>query len=165
MKQLSIIVLFALLTGCAGRDPHPTGKEGKPVPEYVLQMVDSTTYLSTKDIPAGKPVVFFYLGTHCPYSHNQMKEIVENADRLEDIRIYALTTAPYEEMKAFYNEYELDQYPNITMGRDTANFFAPYYATPGFPFLAIYDKEKNMHEAFIGEVKGWQIEKSAEWHK
>lgn len=157
------IILFVSLTGCSffDRTPEETGKEGKKLPVFSLLLTDSTTYFTTRNIPSGKPVVFFYFGAHCPYSHEQMKEIIDKMDELNDIRFYLVTTSSFGEMKAFCKEYALNKYSNIIVGRDYTEFFGNYYEARGVPFLAIYRKDKRLHEAYIGKVSGGQIKRSA----
>ena len=162
MKKLWILLLLAALSGCSSRDPRPTGKEGKTLPLFSLLLSDSTTHFTTASIAAGKPTVLFYFGARCPYSHAQMEEILAHIDELEDINIYMITTSPYDEMMAFYKQYSLEEYPNIVVGRDTADFFANHYQAPGVPFLAIYRKNKIMHEAYVGELEASQIKRSTE---
>jgi cytochrome oxidase Cu insertion factor (SCO1/SenC/PrrC family) len=161
MRKLWILLLLAGLVSCSTRDPQETGKEGKPLPEFSLLSKDSTTF-STKIIPAGKPTVLFYFGTHCPYSHAQMEEIIGHIDELQDLNIYMITTAPYNEMMEFYKQYSLQDYPNIIMTRDVNNFFGDYYKAPGVPFLAIYRKNKIMHEAYVGKLDADEIKSSAD---
>ncbi|GAA3946157.1 hypothetical protein GCM10022209_47800 [Chitinophaga oryziterrae] len=144
------------------RNREETGKEGKPLPIFSLLLADSTTYFTTRSIPAGKPVVLFYFGTHCPYSHAQMEEIVSEMDKMKDIRFYLITTAPFNEMKAFCKQYALNEYPNVTVGRDYTEFFSNYYEARGVPFTAIYRKNKILHEAFIGKISAGEIIESTE---
>lgn len=161
MKRLPLLLLIGL-TSCFSRDPEKTGLEGKPIPSFSLLLADSTSYLNTQNIPSGKPVVFFLFGPHCTYSHAQMDEIIKYMSILKDIRFYLLTTAPFGEMKEFYNHYQLNKYSNITAGIDYTNFFGDYFEARGVPYLAIYRKDKRLHEAFIGKIDGRQIRDSAE---
>lgn len=162
MKKLSVALLMVVLAGCYAREPQETGREGKPLPVFSLLLSDSTTHFSTGSISAGKPAVLFYFGPHCPYSHAQMEEIIDHMDELEDINFYLITPAPYPEMMEFYKQYSLEEYPNVVVGRDTTNFFGDYYKAPGVPFLAIYRKDKIMHEAYVGKLDADEIKNSTE---
>lgn len=161
MKTITLLIILAGLAGCSNRDPEETGLEGKPIPSFSLLLPDSTSYLSTQHIPADKPVVFFDFGPNCQYSHAQMEEIIEDMGTLKDIRFYLLTTASLSEMKAFSNHYQLDKYPNITIGVDSKNFFGDYFEIRGVPYLAIYGKDRKLNAAFIGKVPVRQIREIA----
>lgn len=162
MKKIALLLLIAVLSGCYARDPEKTGHEGKPVPSFLLRLPDSTTYFNTDNIPAGKPFVLFYFGTYCPYSREEMEEVIEDMDILKDIHIYAITTSPFNEMKDFIAQYQLQKYPNITVGADDTNFFADHFEVVGVPYMAIYGKDKKLNAAFMGKVYGKQIRKIAD---
>jgi hypothetical protein len=37
-----------------------------------------------------------------------------------------------------------------------------YFDAPGIPYLAIYNKDKKLNQAFLGKISGNQIKKVAE---
>jgi len=157
MKHIRLACFLMLLAGCYGRDPDKTGLEGKAMPDFNLLLTDSITVLNTKSIPTGKPAVLFFFGPQCPYSRAQMKEIVDDMDRLKDINFYVLTPAPFNQILSFSNDFKLKQYPNITVGQDPKNFFGDYFKAPGVPYMAIYGKDKKLNQAFIGKIYSRQI--------
>lgn len=161
MKGTLLLLLLSLYS-CYAREPEKTGQEGKSLPTFDVLLSDSTTYLNTRNIPDDRPFVFFYFGPYCPYSRAQMEEIIEDIDKLKDIRFYLLTNAPYRQMKDFYDHYNLGKYPNITVGRDFTGFFLKYFEVEGVPYLAVYGKDRRLRNAFKGEVYGKQIKKSTE---
>jgi thiol-disulfide isomerase/thioredoxin len=162
MKPIALLIILVGLAGCFNRDPEKTGLEGKMIPSFSFLLSDSTSYLNTQHIPSDKPVVFFDFGPNCSYSRAQMEEIIEDMGTLKDIRFYLLTAFPFSEMKAFYTHYQLDKYPNITVGVDSNNFFNDYFEIRGVPYLAIYGKDHKLNAAFIGKVPVRQIREIAE---
>lgn len=163
MKKITIMFLLAaMLLGCDSRKAEKTGLEGKPLPSFSLFLADSSTYFNTSSIAAGNPVVLLYFGPHCPYSRTQMEAIIEDMNILQDIRFYIFTTAQFEEMKSFYNEYQLHKYPNIIAGIDYTGFFENYFKVIGVPYTAIYGKEKKLRKSFSGTVYGKQIKEVTE---
>jgi hypothetical protein len=160
VKILLMIGLF--LIGCYSRKPENTGKEGELIPSFKLLLADSLTYIDTKSIPEGNPVVFLYFGPHCPYSKAQIEEIIEDINILKNIRFYVFTTWSFSEMKEFYNHYQLSKYNNITTGVDNKFFFLEHFEVQGVPYMAIYDKHKKLKKAFVGKVYGKQIKEIAE---
>lgn len=157
MKTFIYVLSLALLGGCYSREPEKTGLEGKPFPAFSLLLADSTSYFNTGDIPSGKASALFYFGPQCPYSRVQMKEIVEDMDRLKDIHFYLVTSASLPAMKKFYQDYKLDQFPNVSIGRDTGRFVADYFEVPGVPYMAIYGKDKKLKKSYLGKVYTRQI--------
>jgi thiol-disulfide isomerase/thioredoxin len=162
MRNISFFILLVGLASCYGKKPQKTGLEGKPMPSFDLLLPDSMTTFSTGSIPEGQPVVLYYFGPNCPYSKAQMKEIVDNIGTLRDIRFYVFTTWPFDEMKSFYEHYELKKYPNIITGLDYNAFFVDYFKAQGVPYMAIYGKDKKLNKAFVGKVYSSQIKSSAQ---
>lgn len=149
------------LPGCYSIEPEKTGFEGKHLPSFKILLSDSSTYLDTKDIPDGKPVVLLYYSPNCAYSRGQVSEIIENIVSLKDIRFYIFTTWPFDEMKMFNAHFQLNNYSNITVGIDYNKYFADYFDAQGVPYMAIYGKDKRLNQAFIGQVYSKQIKEVA----
>lgn len=145
---LGIITVF--FVSCFGKTPEKTGMEGKILPEFSLQMPDSTTWINTKDIRTGQPAVFFLFSAHCPYCKSQLSKIVDDIESLKELPIYMITQESFNEMSQFYKANQLSKYSNIKVGRDTAAFFGQYMNVKGIPFLALYDKNKRLARAFSG---------------
>jgi thiol-disulfide isomerase/thioredoxin len=161
MKNITLLILITSLAGCYGKNPEKTGREGKPVPSFTLLLTDSTSYFTTSNIKPGRPVVLFYFGSHCPFSRAQMEEIIEDMEALKEIKFYLFTSESFAKMKDFYSHYQLNKYPNITVGLDFKNFFSNYFEAKGVPYMAIYGKDLKLKEAFIGKIYGSQIKQAA----
>jgi hypothetical protein len=157
MKYISAIILAIILWGCYGSEPEKTGLEGKPIPAFKILLRDSITYLDTKELQQGKPIVLFYYGPHCPYSRAQMQEMMDNMSIMKNIQFVLITRGNFNEMKIFCSHYGIDKYNNITAGVDFNNFLGEYFKITGVPFTAVYDKDKKLLSAFSGKIFVKQI--------
>lgn len=158
MKTVVLFSVLILLIACYGKNPPVnTGKEGQTFPVFSMQLSDSLQYFNTGAVPAGKPSALFYFGPHCPYSRAQMQEIIDDMDRVKDINFYLVTNFPLQDMNNFIQEFGLSKYPNVKVGRDTSIFVSNYYEVTGVPFMAVYNKEKKLTKAFLGEVFSREI--------
>lgn len=163
MKQVIFFFLVMIsLDACSGKAAIETGLEGKPLPAFNILLPDSLTYFNTANIPTGKPIVLFNFNPDCPYCRAQMTEIIDDMNKLKDMQFYLVTTYPISEMRRFYNEYKLDQYPNIVVGRDTADFVVNYFEAPYVPYTAVFGKDKKLKKAFEGKIFSRQIRDAAE---
>jgi thiol-disulfide isomerase/thioredoxin len=162
MKFTLPFIAVLLLAGCYAKNPEKTGHEGETIPSFTLLLSDSTTYFNTKNIPKGKSVVLFYFGSHCAFSQAQMKEIIEDIDKLKNLEIYAFTTDSFNDMREFGKQFSIETYPNIHLGQDYTRFFGDYFEVVGVPYIAVYGKDKTLNKAFMGKVYSSQIRKSAE---
>jgi peroxiredoxin len=152
MKYILLVIVMEIFIGCYSKESVKTGREGMPMPSFKLLLADGVTHLDTKDIPTGKPILFFYFGPSCPYSRSQISEIIKNLDLLKDIQLYVFTNSPINQFKQFYNDYHLNRYPSITAGIDFNNSFAGYFQAFIVPYLAIYQKDKTLKKVFIGKT-------------
>jgi thiol-disulfide isomerase/thioredoxin len=152
MKQ--VIISFLIVTQISScsqqKSTIVTGLEGKKMPSFNLLLMDSVTHLNTTNIAQGTPTVLFYFSPYCPYCKAQAKDIIKNINSVSNIRFYLLSNFPFPDVKKYYSA--LKKYSNITVTQDLDNFFGDYFHTPGVPFIAIYDKNKNLKKAFIGNV-------------
>lgn len=161
MKHITIVVIILSIIGCYNGEPEKSGMEGQPMPSFKILLSDSATVIDSKNFSSDKPVVLFYFGPYCPYSKAQMNDIIEDIDKLKDIKFYALTNWPFSEMKQFQTNYGLNKFPNITVGYDFNNFFADYYKPSGVPYIVIYGKNKKLNAEFLGKINSSQITKIA----
>jgi thiol-disulfide isomerase/thioredoxin len=162
MKQLLYLVFPISLISCYSKQPELTGKEGKPIPSFSLLLPDSTNKFETQNIPTGKPSVLFYFSPYCPYCRAQMEDFIKDINDFKSINIYVFTTFPFGSMKAFYNNYNLSKYSNITCGNDGEKYFKAYYDVPGVPYIAIYGKDRMLRQAFVGKTNVRRIKEIAE---
>ena len=161
MKQLTVVFAMAILAGCFGTEPEKTGKEGKPMPEFSMLLTDSTTRIYSHDFPQ-KPTVLFYFSPHCSYCKAQTKKIIEDMDMLKEIQFYYISYYPISQVKDFYKEFDLAKYPNITVGLDSSYFVKDYFEIAGFPYIAIYGKDKKLNKSFMGKIYSSQMKKVSE---
>lgn len=161
MRKNWIVFLTLILSACFGRPSDTPAFVNKPFPSFNLFLADSATYFNTNSFPDGKPVVLFFFGPYCPYSRAQMQEIVEHMDLLKDIQFCVLTTSSFDEMKGFYNHYQLSRYQNIKTGVDYTSFFSPYYEVPGVPYTVVYGKDKKIKDVFVGKVSAAKLKNSS----
>lgn len=162
MKQFIPFFIIIALTGCFGKEPQKTGKEGKPLPDFSILLTDSTTWLHSRDIPANKPFALFIFSPYCPYCKAQTKKIIEDRDLLGDIHFYFISQFPLSALKMYSKEFQLDKQPNITVAFDSSNAVTDYLEAPGYPFMAIYGKNKKLNQAFLGKTRSNSLLKAAE---
>lgn len=163
MKLLSLFLIIACLAGCYSSEPQKTGKEGQPIPAFNVLLTDSTTWLNTSTLPSDKPIVLFYFTPYCPYCKAQTKEIIEDIDKLKNIRFYFISSFPIPLLKEYNKDFNLSKYPNITIGMDTANAVSDYFEIVGVPYMAIYGKNRKLSKSFMGgKLYSSQIKKIAE---
>ena len=152
--RVALLILCLSLFICCHRNDFPrTGMEGKPMPSLNVLNSDSTAYLNTTNIPKGKPVVLLLFDPYCPYCRAETEDILKNMKSMQDVRFYLFTSSPYNDMKAFYKNFALNKYKNVTVGVDTGFALIKYFKIGGVPFTAIYTDEKILKQTFSGKIE------------
>ena len=151
MRVLFVALLFIGVISCSRPRPLPPGIDRK-MPDFKIQLLDTTVKIHTADIPNGKPVVLFFFGPDCPYCQALTRELTKRMDELKDTRFYLVTVADFKEIQMYDTLFHLDKFKNVQIGKDVDGFFFSYYKAPGFPYLAVYDKKKEFREIIIGGI-------------
>lgn len=161
MRVNKLLWILTFLSGCYAKMPQQTGREGEAMPSFNVLLTDSTTYFNSKRLEDGKATVLFLFGAYCLYSSEQMQEIIDDKEKLKDINILAFNNTTFADTKTFSNHFELSNYSNIIVGYDYSNYFSDYFEAPGYPYIAIYGKDRKLKKAFVGKVYSNQIKAAA----
>ena len=80
-------------------------------------------------------------------------------DSLKNVDFYIVTAySLVSEIKKFYDEYHLGDYPNIkVVGRDYEFFYHEFYRVKFVPDLALYNGKKKLVKFFEGEASVAEI--------
>jgi thioredoxin-related protein len=153
MRYLVFITLFigTAWSACIEEKPqqaYKTGMEGKPIPSFVIQLLDSSSFIHSEEIADDKKMVLFFVSPTCPYCRAQMRDMINNIEKFKDEQLYVLTNADLKSIKAFADYFKLKRLNNVTVGRDTGNVVLSTYRLNTVPFTAFYDKNKILKAAY-----------------
>ena len=156
MRFIQLALLISIFVAACRQNeinkPYITGMEGKPLPEFAIQLLDSVSYLRSDEIPEGKKIILFYYSPTCPYCRAQMRDMVNNMEKFKDEQLYILTDANLSSIKIFAKYFDLENYQNVTIGRDTGIVIQSKYGLMSVPFTAYFDKNKNLKVAYTGRI-------------
>jgi hypothetical protein len=139
------MVLLACLVSCKNKiDPRVL-----TLPEFKIQLFDGTQILP---VAKGKPTILVYFDPGCKFSRLQTETIIRNYRSLQHIQFYMFSPYPLQQLHDFYRHYHLENYDNITMGRDYDGFFEKELKVPSFPWLFIYAPGKELKKIITGNV-------------
>ncbi|MCR6721602.1 MAG: hypothetical protein NVV59_15265 [Chitinophagaceae bacterium] len=108
-------------------NPLPPYKQFPTAPPVKLLLADSTTVYTRDDLPKKKAVLFMLFSPECDHCRHQTDSILANINKFKNIQIVMATVLPFERLKRFYNEYQLEKYPNIVAGRDFQFLLPPFF--------------------------------------
>jgi hypothetical protein len=117
------------------------------VPPFKILLTDST-YFTKANLPNKKPVVIIYLSPDCGHCQIQTKDLVDSMHLVKNVFFVLTTYKPIPEIADFETTYQLKQFSNVKIGRDTKYFLPSFYKVKFTPFVAVYNKKGNLQKAF-----------------
>lgn len=153
MKTIITLFVFVQLSFTIfAQQTEPPYKRFPTVPPLKLLLSDSSTIFTDKQLKKNTPLFFFLFSPDCEHCQKETEELVDKIDSFKNIEIVMATFMPVYKMKAFYDNYKLNRFSNITVGHDMQNILATYYRISYTPFLAFYDKKGNLIEGIQGAL-------------
>lgn len=129
-----------------------TGMEGRLLPSFDIRLQDSVTVFNTASIPAGKPFIIIGFAPWCKHCQAETRDILAHIGQFKNINIYYVTLDDFSLMKHFYHYFQLNKYPNITVGKETKEVFFSYFKSTTIPYSAIFDGKKRLKTVFIHQT-------------
>lgn len=163
MKKLFLFItmLFSLSVLFAQTEPsQPPYKRFPSVPPFRLLMQDSTTVFTKDDLKKNKNTLIFLFSPDCHHCQHEAGELVKNKDLFKDVQIIMAGTATLNQLQNFYDTYQLSQMENLVMGKDYQYILPSFFMMKNFPFMALYNKKKELITAFEGSYPIPQIIKA-----
>ena len=156
MKKLSLLALLLAFfcTGHAQNDSLPEAlyKRFPTPPPFKLLMTDNSSYFAKDDLARKKAVMIMLFSPDCEHCQQTTEEIIQHIDAFEKVQIVMSTTLPFENMVEFYKKYGLKRFDNIVVGKDISYLLPTFYNIRNLPFLAFYNKKKELISVFEGAM-------------
>ncbi|WP_295655114.1 hypothetical protein [uncultured Mucilaginibacter sp.] len=151
MKKLAIFLcLLFTIASLKAQDAD------KPIPQYKILTTDSV-YVTPAKLKKDAPIMVIYFSpdcTHCQHLTEQLTELLKSEKKdhkhiLSKTQIVMITWSSLQAIQVFRKDYELDKYPNITVGTEGyALTVQKYYQVKTTPYIAIYTKGGKLVQAF-----------------
>jgi thiol-disulfide isomerase/thioredoxin len=152
-KILTVAILLCItMAGFGQNDTLPSFRKFPTLPPLKLLLTDSSTWFTKENIPSKKATLIMIFSPDCDHCQHETEEIIKNIERFKNIEIVMATPRPFESMKAFYKQYNLSKYKNITVGRDAGYVLPVFYNIKMLPYLAFYDKKGQLIDTFEGSL-------------
>lgn len=122
------------------------------VPPFNLYKLPDSTLFTKADLKKKKATLLIVFSPDCDHCQHETKELTAKIKQFKKVQIVMASWLPYDQIKQFYKDYHIADYPNITMGWDKTFMLPPYYKFQSLPFMALYDKKGNLISVFEGTV-------------
>lgn len=149
---LIILATFLLQVSQGQTDTTAPFRKYPVIPPISLLQTDSTV-LTKESLKKNQQTMIMYFSPECEHCKHQMEDMIKQMSVLKKYQIVMATYQPMDEIKQFYQTYQVAKYPNIRMGRDTKYMLPPFYRMRSMPYMALYDAKGNLITTFEGNVK------------
>ena len=153
--KYSLLFLTAISTALftiAQDAPQPPYKRFPSVPPFKILLTDSSTYFTKENLDKKKSVMFMLFSPDCEHCQHEMEEIIKNIKSFDKTQLVLSTTRDFDQMREFYQQYGLDRFGNIIVGKDEAYMLPVFFGIHNLPFLAFYNRKKELISVFSGAM-------------
>jgi thiol-disulfide isomerase/thioredoxin len=98
------------------------------------------------------PVVVLFFSPDCDHCQRETKELLAYKEELKNIQILMVSSAPYPEVREFYETYHLSSMKNIRVGEDVNFKLGSIFKIRTYPSLFVYDQNGILAKAFVGNI-------------
>jgi peroxiredoxin len=122
------------------------------IPAFPLTLPDGHV-ISKNDLKKNIKTLVFVFSVDCDHCKHLTGEILKNMDKFKDKQILMVTPFKVDQMKTYYDEFNIQNYPNIIMASEPTRQIMYFYDIKYFPGLFVYNKKHQLVKGFEGEVK------------
>lgn len=141
MKKLFFYLLLLVTVAVQAQktDTVPAFKKSPYIPAFTILQSDSTSF-TKMDLPKHRPVVIIYFSPDCGHCQLTAQEFSKKMDELKDVFFVWVSYHSPDANKKFAEDYGLNKFTNVRLGKDTKYFLPVFYDVKFTPFIAAYDK-------------------------
>jgi hypothetical protein len=121
-------------------------------PPVKLLMTDSVSFYTKTNLPKKKAVMLMVFNPDCDHCKHETEELVKNIDKFKNIQIVMASFVPLTEIRKFREKYNLNLYKNVVLAQDTHYFLLSFFMLHNMPFLAFYNRKKELISIFQGSL-------------
>ena len=96
----------------------------------------------------------------CHHCQVATRDLLAHMDLFKDVQIVMATALEYKYIKPFYDDFQLSNYKNITVGWDRTYFLGSFFGIKEFPSIFLYNKKGKFVANFEGSVPFTKIAES-----
>jgi len=136
----------------ASTDNKPPYLQYPTIPAFQYTLPDGHI-ITKKDLRKNVKTIVFVFSVDCDHCKQLTEDVLKNIDMFKNTQILMVTPFKPEQMKVYYYDYNIKNYPNIIMGSEPTRQIMYFYDLHYFPGLFIYDKKQQFVKGFEGTVK------------
>lgn len=115
---------------------------------------------SNASLQKNKPTVFFYFNSECEFCNSEAQQVKEKIKMFTTMQLVFISFEKLDKIKAFANQYKLNNYDNVFFVADTKLTFSTTFDVKSLPAIVIYNKDNHLIQKCKGQTKP---EKIVDW--
>ena len=149
---LSCLPVFLKAQTNANPPAKPPYLQYPIIPAFPLSLVDGHS-ITKNDLKRNEKTMVFVFSVDCDHCKHLTEEMLKNIDKFKKTQILMVTPFKVEQMKEYYDQYKIRNYPNIIMASEPTRQIMYFYDLHYFPGLYIYDRKQQFVKGFEGTAK------------
>ncbi|HVB03768.1 MAG TPA: TlpA disulfide reductase family protein [Chitinophagaceae bacterium] len=147
---LTLLLLFPLFcVAQAGSDDRPLFLKYPTIPQFTITLPNGKSF--TKANLKHKPTLIMLFSVDCEFCKHETSELISHIGAFKNDQIIMVTPFRVDEMAAYYKNYNISNFPEITMGSDPQRWLtSSFYSLRYFPGLYIYNRDQKLVYHFEG---------------
>ncbi|MFN8281834.1 MAG: hypothetical protein U0U67_01365 [Chitinophagales bacterium] len=120
-------------------------KENKSIlfPKFSLLKMDSTSFLTNKDIKDSTNTVFINFSPTCDHCQRTIRSILDNIALFKNTQFVLSSFDEFPVVQKFYFDYALNSFPTVFIGQEYDFTLTKQLQFSSFPCLVIFDANKH----------------------
>lgn len=147
----SVLVIFTLSVIAQTQPQQPVFKVGAAIPKINLRNVIDSQPFTNANLEKNQKTIFIYFGPDCGHCMYFTQRMTDSIDLLKNTRIVMVSSSPFSNIRKFYDDYKIADFPSISMARDAEYFFITYYSIRQYPAALIYNAKGKYVKGFENE--------------
>ena len=152
MKRYFPYFSILLFLCCSHPSNRPEKGKLRDLPSFKILSIDSSTYLTSESMSWNQAGIFMYFDPNCEHCIKQTNAFINSLNKLKNVEIYWITNESISAARSFSRTYHLDGISNAFVGKDLSYSFYNAYLPSDIPFIAIYNKKKELIRIYKGET-------------
>jgi thiol-disulfide isomerase/thioredoxin len=138
MKKATALILILILA----RTYSFAGDNSIFFPTFSLLKMDSTSYLTEKDLKDSVNTVFINFSPTCDHCERTIKSILENISKFTETQFVLSSFEDFAAIRKFYFDNGLNSFTTVFIGQETDYSLTKQIKYSSFPCLILFDKNK-----------------------
>jgi hypothetical protein len=149
----NILVTFIwLLTSCHNDLNNAHLAKILRLPEFKILASDGETFMTPSQLSFGRYIILIYFDPNCEHCQFETEQLLHYKRELSLTSIYMISNDTIKNILLFSKKFGLDTLPNFFVGKDYNYSFFSTYLPQTVPFIAIYDRQKQLKKIYTGET-------------